>query len=29
MAHADGMIIIPAKTKRLKAGSKVNVHLFS
>jgi molybdopterin molybdotransferase len=29
MAYADGMIIIPAKTKRLKAGSKVNVYLFS
>jgi molybdenum cofactor synthesis domain-containing protein len=29
MAHADGMIIIPAKTKRLEAGSKVNVYLFS
>ena len=29
MAHADGMIIIPAKTKRVEAGSTVNVYLFS
>jgi len=29
MAHADGMIIIPARTKRLEAGSQVNVYLFS
>jgi molybdopterin molybdotransferase len=29
MANADGMIIIPVKTKRLEAGSKVNVYLFS
>lgn len=29
MAHADGVTIIPVKTKRLEAGSNVNVYLFS